>query len=386
MIFTVHMETACDLRPRILIADDQPSILESLKLLLSAAGFDLDTAHAGDDLIDLLQRRRYDLVLMDLNFSSGATTGDEGLGLLTRISAIDEYLPVVVMTGWSTVELAVATLRAHASDFVQKPWDNQALISLAHREIEKGRSRRRRRCAEMREFEEARALQARLLPTELPSIPGCELAAEWRSARGVTGDYFDAIRLDERRMAICIGDVAGKGLPAALLMSTVQAAVRTLAPACGRPQELCAQLNRLVCGATLTDRFVTFFYGIVDTRARTFTYTNAGHNAPFAIRRDGSLARLGEGGLPLGIFADLSYVQAVTPLASGDRIILFTDGITEARTPSGDEFGEDGLAASLNECASLTARELKDRVIDVVTRSCGEDFRDDVTLMIVAAQ
>ena len=202
-----------------------PPVLESLKLLLGPAGFDLDTTSGGDGLVDALQRRPYDLVLMDMNYSSGTTSGDEGLHLLSRISAIDDNLPVVVMTGWSTVELAVATLRAHASDFVQKPWDNQALVAVVRREIEKGRTRRTQHLAEQRELEEARVIQHQLLPTVLPSIPGWEIAAAWRPARGVTGDYFDAIRLGETRIGICIADVAGKGIPAALLMSSVQAAV-----------------------------------------------------------------------------------------------------------------------------------------------------------------
>ncbi len=379
------MEACCGVRPRILVADDQPAVLESLQMLLGPAGFDLDTTNGGDGLVDALQQRPYDLVLMDMNYSSGTTSGDEGLHLLSRISAIDANLPVVVMTGWSTVELAVATLRAHASNFVQKPWDNQALVAVVRQEIEKGRTRRTQRLLEQRELEEARVIQHQLLPTVLPSIPGWEIAAAWRPARGVTGDYFDAIRLGETRIGICIADVAGKGIPAALLMSSVQAAVRALAPEYGEPRELCARLNRILCDSTSDDRFISLFYGVLDASAGTLTYTNAGHNAPFVVQHDGSIARLSVGGLPLGVFPETSYDQAMVPVCTRDRIVLFTDGITEACTTSNDEFGEQGLAAAFERCGCLTASELKDRIIDALTRTCGASLSDDATLVVVAA-
>ena len=224
------MTTTCDTRPRILVADDQPAVLESLRLLLAPEGFDLDTASGPDGLIDALQRDHYDLVLMDMNYSSDTTSGGEGLDVLSRITALDTDLPVVVMTGWSSVELAVATMRARAADFVQKPWDNMTLLSLIRREVEEGRNRRAQHRREVRELEDARLIQRQLLPAAMPVMPGWEIATSWRPANGVSGDYFDAILFSDTRMGICIADVVGKGLPAALLMSSVQAVVKALAP------------------------------------------------------------------------------------------------------------------------------------------------------------
>ena len=385
LILLVFMETVFETRPRILIADDQPAILESLKLLLTRAKFEVDTANAAEGVVDALQRRPYDLVLMDMNYSGGITEGHEGLQLLARIRMINDDVPVVVMTAWSTVDLVVSTLRAHVSDFVQKPWDNHTLISVICREIESARKRSASHLAELSEFQEAGLIQRHLLPASLPSVPGWELAAAWQAARGITGDCFQAIRLDDTNIGICIADVAGKGIPAALMMSSVHTAVRLMAPQYRQPYELCAALNRMIYESTPEDRFITFFYGVLDTSARRLTYTNAGHNAPFVIRCDGSLGRLSTGGLPLGLFEEMSYEQGVMSLAQGDQVVLFTDGITEARTRSDGEFGEEGLVAAFKGCKTRRATEVRDCIMKQLTWSCGSALHDDAAVLVLGS-
>ena len=144
-------------------------------------------------------------------------------------------------------------------------------------------------------------------------------------------------------MALCIGDVVGKGMPAALLMANLQAAVKVLASSFTKPEVLCEQLNRLTLNNIDQGKFITFFYGLVDTEALRLTYVNAGHNPPIMLRRDNTVLRLDEGGAVLGVFPSPKYLQGQVDLAPGGRLLLFTDGITEAEDSGGNQFGEDRL-------------------------------------------
>src|SRR5262249_9159662 len=154
-------------------------------------------------------------------------------------------------------------------------------------------------------------------------------------ARIVGGDYFDVFKLTESRLGLCIGDVSGKGMPAALLMCNLQAVVKALATDNTSPEELVAKANRVMWVNTTEDKFITLFYALVDAETRTLQFTNAGHNAPVLTRQDGSQVRLEEGGLILGAFQESEYRQGKIDLQPGDRLVLFTDGITE--TVNGEE-------------------------------------------------
>src|SRR5205085_767663 len=165
----------------------------------------------------------------------------------------------------------------------------------------------------------------------------------WQPARSVGGDYFDTLTLGGDKAAICIGDVAGKGMPAALLMANLQAAVKATASATVQPAVVCERVKEIVGGNLVGGKFISFFYGVIDSAAHTFTYSNAGHNPPILIRRDASVERLARGGPAMcRLFKDVPQEQDVAPVASGDRIVLFTDGASEARRGE-EEFGDDRL-------------------------------------------
>src|SRR5262245_45322800 len=227
--------------PRVLIADDQPHVLEALQLLLKNEGFLSETVNSPGAVVEAVQDRNFDVLLLDLNYARDTTSGAEGLQLLSRIRQLDNALPVVLMTAWGSIELAVEAMQSGGRDFVQKPWDNEKLLLSLRRHIEEGRILREKK----REITEAREIQRRLLPAEMPKLTGCDIHAFWQPAQEVGGDYFDAIRLTGSTAALCIADVAGKGLPAALLMSNMQASVRGLAQITARPAEMCRQLNRV---------------------------------------------------------------------------------------------------------------------------------------------
>ena len=379
------MAVSCDMTPRILIADDQPDLLDALKLLLKGQGIEFDAVTSPEAALNALNSRPFDLVLMDLNYTGDTTSGREGIDLLARVQAVDALLPVIVMTGWGSVDLAVEAMRRGVRDFVQKPWDNAQLLTTLHKEIEAGRARRREEAAERRELSEALKIQQRLLPQQVPQIDGWELAVSWQPASGVGGDCFDMIRLGDTRLAISIADVVGKGIPAALLMSNLQAAVRAFASEAVEPQALCHQVNRILCGNIAEGRFISFFYSVLDAPTGVMTYTNAGHYLPMLVRAEGTVERLGAGGPVLGVLSDAEYEQAHVGIGPGDRLVMFTDGLTEARSAADEEFGEERLLDAAVAHRACSAPALQARLADSVATFTGGRLQDDATLIVLAA-
>ena len=319
---------------RVLVADDQPDVLESLQLLLKNEGFVIDVASSPRAIVEAVQSRHYDVLLLDMNYARDTTSGGEGLELLSRISELDQPPPVVLMTAWGSVELAVEAMRNGGCDFVQKPWNNRNLIDTLRHNVVRAKAKREKQekaAADVgRDLEEARQTQQRLLPALMPRVSGVDIHTAWLPASEVGGDYFDVIQLSDTSLALCIADVSGKGLAAALLMSNIQANVRAYARADRTPSDVCAQLNRVVYDNTQDQRFVTFFYAVFDMACHTLTYTNAGHVPPILIRDDGSQQLLTEGGTVLGLFPASAYEQGSVSLNVRDHLVLLTDGITEA--------------------------------------------------------
>jgi FixJ family two-component response regulator len=523
----------------VLVADDQPEVLEALRILLKGEGFQPRVVASPSALMDALKSSHFDLVLMDLNYARDTTSGKEGLDLLMEITEYDNTLPVIVMTGWGSVELAVEAMRRGVRDFVQKPWENDHLVAILRKHIEHGQALRKGRRLEMekealahavlsapdlhvlvrsvvehvqralhcrsvtvftkapldqafwmtaqagiaediagklkfeadscllrhmdsifntsekelpeierikldkagcnlvvplklkseligfiglgaklsvepidaeelrylaatidkvglgienlrvrgqeREFEEAKEIQQGLLPKQIPQIPRHEVFGSWQPASAVGGDYYDALKFSDSRIALCIADVVGKGMPAALLMSNLQAAVKAFASESLSPRNLCAKVNRVICSNIAANKFITFFYCLYDAEQNCLLYTNAGHNAPILLRCDGSLRRLHEGGVVLGVFRDWSYDQNKVEFGSGDRVVLFTDGVTEARDSSGEEFGETRLTQLLRNNCRLGAGELQKRVMEALVDFSGGEFQDDATLMVMSS-
>jgi sigma-B regulation protein RsbU (phosphoserine phosphatase) len=369
---------------RTLIADDQPDVLEALRLLLKNEGFHTEAAQSPAAVLDKLRSDSFDLILMDLNYTRDTTSGNEGLDLLARIQAIDHTLPVVAMTAWASVDLAVEAMRRGVCDFVLKPWENSQLVQTLKSHVEKGRNKRHQLRQERERFEDAHAAGLALLPQSIPEIPGFEIAAASQAAQTLSGDYFDVLDLGEGKIALSIADVIGKGVPAALLMSNVQATVRALATPFTQPADLAARLNHSIRRNTTQGKFVTFFCGILDSRNGTLTYTNAGHCAPILVRSTGAVERLEVGGAVLGVFSKWSYEQTTVTLWPGDRLLLFTDGITEAENATHEEFGEDRLAKMAIRLRHDDAAGMKDQILRAVAQCADGSQQDDATLLVVA--
>ena len=227
-------------------------------------------------------------------------------------------------------------------------------------------------------------IQRHLLPKVLPSVDGYNVAARWQPSRIVAGDYYDVLRLDDGRIGLCIADAAGKGMPAALMMSNLQAAVRALAPPAPAPSDLCRQLNDILSGSVAAGKYISFFYADLDPRTGALRYCNAGHNRPLLLRADGSAERLAEGGSVLGAFPDRSYEEAAVEIAPGDRLLMYTDGVTEAENPGGEEFGEERLLEVLRANAAADAEAIDRAIVDAVNAFSPGELRDDATLLVLA--
>jgi len=236
------------------------------------------------------------------------------------------------------------------------------------------------------ELVRARQIQQDLLPKVLPQMRGIQVAGAWQPATAVSGDYYDVLALDEYRLALCIGDVIGKGITAALLMANLQAAFRAFATTDASPASVCGKLNAFMCSNVASGRFISLFYCIVDVRDRSLAYENAGHcPAQLAHRSGETVALMGEGAV-LGVLPDWGYRNNRVQLESGDHLVLFTDGVTEAEDAYGREFGEERVVQVLQNVAGYSAEEVRRALMDAVNRYCSGNFRDDATLVVLAVQ
>lgn len=234
------------------------------------------------------------------------------------------------------------------------------------------------------ELDVAATIQSRLLPTHLPAWPGYDFAAESRPAEVVGGDFFDVIPLDERRVALCLGDVSGKGLPAALVMANAQALLRSLLRWGTPVHEALRRANRMLHESTDARTFVTLFAAVLDGEAHLLTYANAGHTRPLIARAGAAVRSLDEGALALGLRPDAAYTSLSCPLEPGDVLLLYSDGATEAMDARHDLFGTERLADALARSRHLPAPALQQHVLAAIEQHAGgAPPSDDLTLLVV---
>jgi hypothetical protein len=234
------------------------------------------------------------------------------------------------------------------------------------------------------DLEIAREIQFGLVPSEPVTREGFSICARMRPANTVGGDYYDIIELSDGAMGVVVGDVAGKGMPAALLMAMLQGSLRTLISAGFRGGRLIGKLNDYLVANIPANSLVTLFYGELETRNGALRYVNAGHNAPFLLRKD-SCERLPSTGTVLGFFPGLPYEETCTTLFAGERLLLFTDGLSEAFNAADEEYSEARIQDFLQANRELSDRELIDGLIRSVLEFCsGTRPGDDMTLMTIA--
>jgi phosphoserine phosphatase RsbU/P len=239
-----------------------------------------------------------------------------------------------------------------------------------------------------RDLQIAKEIQAWLLPAQPPAVPGLEIAFTTRPANTVAGDYYDVFpRPGGSTFLMAVADVAGKSVPAAMLMATFQASLKTLSDTPGPLTELVARINRYACSNSQNGRrFTTAFIAEFDPATQRLTYVNAGHNTPILLRRSGALERLDVGGMPLGILDGAPYQSATVTLEPGDWLIAFTDGVVEAENPAQQQYGEDRLLTMARWGVNLAPNVLLNYLFADIDRFVANAAQhDDITCMLVKA-
>ncbi len=382
-----HAEATRNMTPaRILVADDQADVLEALRLLLRPEGFDVQAVTSPAAVSAIVENDAVDLVLADLNYERDTTSGGEGLDLLTRLQALRPSLPVVVMTAWGSIDLAVEAMRRGAADFVTKPWHNDQLVATLRASLN---GRRGALAApplatvEQKDLWVARGVQQRLLPQQTPRLATLSCAARCEESGAVGGDFYDFIALGPGRLGLVIADVCGKGVPAAIVMAHLSAALRSLAP--GMQHDLSAltqRLNALLLTATGAQRYVTLVLAVYDEARRTLRYANCGHLPPALLRAGGQVEWLPPTGPVVGLLEAFTSQPQEIALGAGDTLVAYTDGLTETRDQANEEFGARGLLDSLGDVAGVAAEALVARLMDARRAFAASEERDDVTVLV----
>jgi sigma-B regulation protein RsbU (phosphoserine phosphatase) len=283
------------------------------------------------------------------------------------------------MTAWGSVDLAVEAMRRGACDFIQKPWDNERVIAVIRKQADGERRRRS-------ELEIAANVQQKLFPHEMRRLATIDYAGHCVPAREVGGDYYDFLEVTGHTVGFVLGDVSGKGVPAALLMANLQACFRSQEPrALLDPARVLENVNRHFFDSTAAERFATLFLGIYDDQTRELRYVNCGHVPPFLLRASGDLETLEPTATMLGAFRHWKCTEQQTRLHPSDTLLVYSDGVTEAEGPSLEEFGEERLASCLRENHGQTASSLVQAIVDSVSQFSHGSRYDDATVVAVRA-
>ena len=376
---------------KILVVDDEPDIevliRQRFRKKIRSDEFEFVFAGNGIEALDALAARQdIDIVLTDINMPEM-----DGLVLLGEIAKLDRMLKSVVVSAYGDLDNIRVAMNRGAFDFITKPIDFQDLeITIAKtirevRNLREGMLARQHLVAVQQELEIAARIQRAILPKRFPPFPErpeLDIHADMRPALQVGGDFYDFYFIDPARLAFVVADVAGKGVPAAILMAVTRSLLKATALTGIAPDTCVEHVNKLLCSDDLGGMFVTLFYGVLDTHTGTVSYTNAGHNPPIHLRADGVEALENQGGLVLGIEAGAAYKATTLSLAPGEGLFLYTDGVSEAMNPDKQCFGEARLAACLEASGHAPIADVTESVLKSVrTFTDGAVQNDDITLL-----
>lgn len=375
---------------RVLIADDQPQVRRALRLLLDTEeGMEVvGEAADGREAVRQALHSRPDVVLMDL-----VMPGLDGSGAIRELRRRAPHVRSIALTSFGEDERVIRAVQAGALGYLLKDAAPAELLQ-AIRSVGAGQSYLQPRVTRAlmhevadkervdRELEGAHHVQAGLLPRSLPAVPGWELAARWLPAHEVGGDLYDAFLDPRGRLWLAVADVAGKGLPAALLMSLARGALRAGIAAGSGPQACVEQLNELLCEDAAAGNFVSLLVGQLDTASGWLTYVNAGHCPGFLLLPGGEHEWLSPTGMVLGIETRTGWAERSVHLVSGTLLLLYTDGLTDELDGSGPDGRE--LAASVRRLSSQPTAALLDELVSQVRRDSPVPAgHDDITLLAV---
>lgn len=378
---TAHIQVLgpLDRSHKVLVVDDDEDMHRLLRSRLEARGHTVELVQSGEEALMRLGEINPDLIFLDL-----AMSGLTGLDVLDILRARGLDIAIILTTAYGSEQVAVEALRRGADDYLRKPFDRtefQAVLDRTLRRLDLSREnamlqreldeKGRQLAAELARAAE---VQSELLPRETPKLPGFELAARCLPAREVGGDFYDWQQLPAT-LSLTVGDVMGKGMPAALLMATVRAVLRAVGsqhtPA-SAVQFAARALDRDLARA---NAFVTLFHAQLDVNGARLRYVDAGHGHVVFLRADGSVEDLKPWGLPLGVLSDEEYVEGTVEFGPGDLLLVYSDGLTDARP----ELRDKGVLAGLLRQGG-TASEIAQMLADRATADEGP-LPDDLTIV-----
>jgi len=367
---------------RVLVSDDQMDVLEALRLMLKGAGYRVETVDSPAAVLRASAAGTFDLILMDMNYAADTTSGREGLDLLAHLRRQGNDAPVVVMTAWAELELAVEAMRRGAADFVQKPWDNARLLATIEKHTKEAVRRRKAVGRARSELEIARHVQEKLFPQQAKVLATLDYNGHCLPARDVGGDYYDFLDLGPGRLGVVLGDVSGKGVAAALLMANLQALFRSQSnQASVDLKAYLRSVNRLFFESTAAEHYATLFFGLYDEPSQGFRYINCGHEPPLVARAVGEIELMEPTATVLGAFAAWNCSEGQVRPAPGDLVVAVSDGVTEAGIDTGEEFGEERLRDLVSHVRGRSADKVVAAILEAVQEFSAGSRGDDITVV-----
>lgn len=370
-----------------LIIDDEPGIRQQLSFVLEDEGYEVQTASTGLEGLKEAEFKNFDIVITDLMLPDL-----DGMEIVSRVKQINPDTIVVMITGHGSIEKAVEAIKSGADDYIPKPLDGNEVVIKLEKASEMKRLRDQNLLFQRhleRELEIAKKIQQSLLPQHPPVVSGLDIGIYNQTATQVGGDFYHLTMLfPGGELGIAIGDVSGKGMPAALLMANIQASIRMYSEGKYSPKEIMRKLNNdlcPICQLIEEHRFVTLFYGVLNTKNESFIYSNAGHNYPLVFKEDGKVYEISDNGdLPCGIFEDIPYEEGKIKLEPNDIILFYTDGVTEATNSNNEMFGENRLKDAVLKNYDLSSKDIVSCIYKDMFDFIGDSVQcDDITIMVV---
>ncbi|MFZ0452853.1 MAG: SpoIIE family protein phosphatase [Ignavibacteriaceae bacterium] len=378
---------------KILVVDDEPDlehlILQKFRKKINAKEYEFHFARDGAEALDKINNDgQLDLILTDINMPVM-----DGLTLLTKINELNNrLLRSIIVSAYGDMENIRTAMNRGAYDFITKPInlsDLEITIEKSIKEIEHYKtvlSSRDKLIALQQELDIANIIQTSILRKTFPAFPErkeFDIFAKMLTAKEVGGDLYDFFLIDKYRLGIVIGDVSGKGIAAALLMAVSKTLLKATAFKGMPADSILSEVNNIIVDESPSNMFVTVFLGILDTRSGAFEYSNGGHNPPYIISSDGKVKQLDNiGGLMVGAMKDVPYESNVVMIKSGESLVFYTDGVTEAFNKDDEEYQDSRLEKVLEGKYSLDVNDLVEQVFeDVQSFSQGVEQSDDITCL-----
>jgi sigma-B regulation protein RsbU (phosphoserine phosphatase) len=363
---------------KVLVVEDEPGIALGLEDSLRLEGYQVEVVTNGANASRRALDEPFDLILLDVMLPE-----KNGFEVCRDLRRAGLDAPIIFLSARTLEADRISGLDLGANDYVTKPFSPRELMARVRGLLRSVESNRRDQRQLKEEMDAASRVQQRLFPSSQPAIRGLDYAGVCRPALSVSGDYYDFLALPSGCLALLVADVCGKGMPAALLAASLHAAVRAYAPAADRNcGEMLANVNRLLFEATSAERFATVCCAVYDPADRTLTWANAGHCPPLLVQASSTCVQLESLTPPAGMLPVIPAVQRTIQLAAGDRLVIFSDGVTEACDQAGEEFGEERLLQLVRGFPRLPASGLCGAILNEVKAfSHGCQQADDLTVV-----